>query len=447
MRFRADRADRQRGAMLVIVAAVLALLGAMVLGAFTMSRVYLAKQETQRAADAACLAAVSIIRGSGMPFLGNGGKEEAARQIARGNAPGRPIDIRFSVEDLKDQITVRCETALGVDVPALIWLDGRLTVHGKSAAVVKQVTQDSGHRIYPKLVLVLDYSGSMDSPLGGVNGQPSSINKLRESVKRLIADPSSSNILYGAVLFATGVLASVPIPESPEDTGKLIKIVDQTQNGGSTDSAGALQKAAQLFDASKVQDPDEGKFVFFVSDGAPNNPSAAQTQNATLWDRGVAVISLHIINVPDNSPMTGTLAAFMKSLTGTLDEHPKPEWYINANSSDELDKAFKKLADSIGCPLNPMNPPPADPKNLRLFIKQENGEEVPVHNAALYEPANQAADDVGDLADRDMPFREGYYFFYREKNHTIYVTPKVCGMVVDEHRPVVTRATRGRLTE
>src|SRR5262249_21163895 len=62
------RRARERGAMMVIMAGVLLLFAVLALGALTVLRIIVARQEVQRVADSACLAATTIVKHDGLPF-------------------------------------------------------------------------------------------------------------------------------------------------------------------------------------------------------------------------------------------------------------------------------------------------------------------------------------------------------------------------------------------
>jgi hypothetical protein len=179
-----------------------------------------------------------------------------------------------------------------------------------------------------------------------------------------------------------------------------------------------------------------------------NNPAqdedAAFAQAQNLWADDVALLTLHIINVDKGQTATiAHLMKFMQRISGYPEKPSDPGMYFNADSDSGLDKVFKNLGDAIGCPLTPLDPPPADPRKLHVFVK-DGGVEVPVGNAAKASPP---ATSPGDLTDHQGTFYDGSWFYYREQNHTIYLSKPVCNMVIDQGEPVVIRSASGRLTQ
>jgi Flp pilus assembly protein TadG len=443
------RRARERGAMLVIMAGVLLLFAVLALGALTILRIIVARQEVQRVADAACLAATTIIKHDGLPL--DQKKQDAAAAMAFRNHPGLDFGLKMNQTETDTSVDVQCQASIDVNAPLIIWKSGHLTVTATAAASVGQVTETQATRLYPKLMLVLDYSGSMLNHLGGKSSQPESITKLRQAVNALLATPASFK--YGLVIFATGVLASLPPALGSNQAIKKLVNSDPhgcPDNGNClTNSAAALQKARELLQQSG--DSDEAKYVLFVSDGYPTLPTGDETkdENAAfakaqdLWADDVAILTLHIINVNDTDVQT-RLMKFMQRISGYPENPSDVNEYFNADNDQRFTEIFGNLGDAIGCPLPPLNPPPADPTKIHVFVKA-GGSEVPVGNAGLAKP--NPAKTPGDITDKNGPFYDGNWFFYRDKNHSIYLSKPVCNMVIDDQDAVVIRSGSPHLTE
>lgn len=439
---------RERGAMMVIMAGVLLLFAVLALGALTVLRIIVARQEVQRVADAACLAATTIVKHDGLPF--DQKKQDAAAAMAFRNHPGLDFVVNWTQSESDTSVDVQCQASIDVNTPLMVWKSGHMQLTAVASATVGQVTETQATRLYPKLMLVLDYSGSMVAPLGGNSSQPKSIDKLRQSINALLATPASFK--YGLVIFASDVLDSLPPALGSNDAIK--KKVNTSPhgcpNGGDclTNSAAALQKARDILKASS--DTDEAKYVLFVSDGYPTLPTGDETkdENAAfakaqgLWADDVAILTLHIINVNDHDQQL-RLMKFMQRISGFPENPSDPGKYFNADSDASFSQFFGDLGDSIGCPLPPLNPPPADPSKLHVFVKV-GGAEIPVGNAALAKPT--PAQSRGDITDKHLPFYDGNWFLYWNANHTIYLSKPVCNMVIDDEDPIVIRSGSPRLT-
>lgn len=434
--------------MLVIMASVLLLIGILAIGALTIMRVVLARQEVQLIADTACLTAVGIVKHDGLPF--DGGKQANAAAIAFRNHPGLAPRLTFALTETPERVDVQCDVALSVNAPVAIWSGGVIPVTASAQGSLTQITETEATRLYPKLVMVLDYSGSMLLHLGGSASQGQSIGKLREAVNILL--DTGAQFKYGLVIFGSGVLDSSPVALGSEPTIRAKVRASPhhcpSQNASDpclTDSSAGLREARKVLQNSGGG--DEAKYVLFVSDGAPTMPhnNAAQDENAAfaeaqhLWDDDVTLITLHIINVTSG---VAHLQQFMQRISGYPEKRSDPSLYFNADSDTSLEAVFKNLGDSIGCPLTPLDPPPANPGKLRLFVK-DGAAEIPIGNAGLATPAAQSP---GDLTDHQGPFYDGNWFFYRASNHTIYLSKPVCNRVIDQSQPVVIRSASGRLT-
>jgi Flp pilus assembly protein TadG len=441
------RRERQRGAMMVIMAATLLLMGVLGIGVLTILRIVIARQEVQRMADAACLAATTIIKHDGLGESDQGW-ESKATALAYRNDPGPAVKLFYTKDEEADKVNVQCQATLDVSAPLVIWASGRVVVSASAQGTIGQVTETDATRLYPNLILVLDFSGSMANHLGGNSSQPKSITKLRESVDLLLQ--SSTTFKFGMVLFASDVIDKVAPALGTADT--IHKKMQGNpggcpEGGNDCETASGAGLAAALKLIQDAGNPDEAKYVLFVSDGQPTVPvddpdGAAKSAAQALWAADVMIMTLHIINVADHD-YANQLAAFMQWISGYPEKPHDPTWYFNADSADKMDQLFSNLGDAIGCPLTPLNPPPKDPNNLHIFVK-DGPVEIPVGNAAL---ANPQATTPGDLTDHTMAFYDGNWFFYRAKNHSVYLSKPVCAMVIDEHKPVVIRAGMPHLTQ
>ena len=437
--------------MLVIMASVLLLVAILGIGALTIMRVVVARQEVQAVADTACLTAAGIVKHEGLPF--DAAKRSRAAAIAFRNHPGLDYRLDFTASETATRVDIQCSVKIDVGAPLAIWGSGTIGITASAQGSISQVTETQATRLYPKLVLVLDYSGSMLSRLGDKASQPRSIDKLRQAVNLLL--DTGASFKYGLVIFGSSVLDSSPVALGSEATIRTkVRASPHGCPGSSTgpcltNSSAALQQARTLLKQSG--DSDEAKYVLFISDGAPTLPTgtpdkdenAAFAQAQNLWSDDVVMLTLHIINVdPGQTDVVAHLMKFMQRLSGYPEKPSDPSLYFNADSDSGIDRVFKNLGDAIGCPLTPLDPPPGDPRKLHVFVK-DGGVEIPVGNAATASPP---ATSPGDLTDHQGAFYDGNWFFYREKNHSIYLSKPVCNLVIDQGESVVIRSASGRLT-
>jgi hypothetical protein len=77
---------------------------------------------------------------------------------------------------------------------------------------------------------------------------------------------------------------------------------------------------------------------------------------------------------------------------------------------------------------------------MRVFTKAQGGRETQIMNARLAAPP---ANEIGDLWDDDLSFRNSDFFLYDAEDKMLYVTPRVCdrvqGIGGNPKEPVVIR--------
>jgi hypothetical protein len=459
---RSARRDRQRGSMMLILASAMTLLTVFAVGGITVYRVVLAKQEVQRVADTACLAATTAVKHIGLPFPAPD-KVEAVKAIAGRNHPGVEFGLQFTKRETPNQVDIDCQATLDVSAPLMIWSSGKITVSSSATGSVKQETYTEATRLYPRLVLVLDYSGSMLFPLANGSGKKS-IDVLRSAINALLDLPFQFR--YGLVIFATDNLDIVKIGQPGVTNGVRTPINKEKtcpegeENGTascSTHSWAAITEANKMLMAPD-QNQDEAGYVLFVSDGQPHTDDGsdwdtelARGEKNTadevkkLWANQFEVITLHIINTSD-ADTTKDLKKFMVSISGTGPTGNEGR-YFNADSDETLTAAFTTIGNSIACPIGPLVPKPRDMSTMHVFIRDEMGvETVLLDSSKVQRPT--VATNAGDLSDQQkFTFYQGNYFFYRPERNLVYVTPKLCDRVIDKHEPLIVRYGHSHLTD
>jgi Flp pilus assembly protein TadG len=456
---RSTRRDRQRGSMILILAGAMTMLTVFAIGSITVYRVVLAKQEVQQVADSACLTATTLVKNVGLPFPAPD-KVAEVNDIAQKNHPNVEFAVQYTKREIPTRVDIDCQATLDVSAPFMIWSSGKITVSSSATGTVKQETYTEATRLYPRLVLVLDYSGSMTDPLANGSGK-TSIAVLRSAINALLDLPFKFR--YGLVIFATDVLDSVKLGQPGESNGirKLINNEKDCPEGGeggcSTHSWLAITQANKLLMAPD-QNQDEAGYVLFVSDGQPHTDDGSswstelargekkvQDEVKKLWANHFEVITLHIINTTDQQE-TKDLKKFMVSISGTGPTGNEGR-YFNADSDQSLTDAFTTIGNSIACPIGPLVPKPPEGSPMHVFVRDQSGLETVLLDSSKI-PRPKVATNAGDLSDqKNFTFYQGNYFFYRPERNLVYVTPPVCDRIIEGKEPLIVRYGRGQLTE
>lgn len=179
------------------------------------------------------------------------------------------------------------------------------------------------------IVLLLDDSGSM-------SGQP--CNDLNEAIKELI-DALVTASMGQKPYFKVSVIAfgsnfntlAEAVPETDIDENVVANFQGSS---GSTNAAAALDEAARILSNNPGQETDFEPFVFFLSDGCPDNASTAlqaadKIKNLSLPSGAPRIVTLGFGNVDDG---------FMEGLANNS------ELYKKMDSSQDI----VKLLPAIG---------------------------------------------------------------------------------------------------
>lgn len=400
---------RQRGAFTPIMGAACLLLGMLTVGGVSIGRLTLVRTDSQRCADAAGLAAAQLVRDEGMPF--DGGQRARAELVANGNTDF-PVVYTWDVEETPDAVDIEVTAAIDVSTPF-----GIKTVSSRSKARVAQSRFDEAERRLPKLVLVLDYSGSMSLPFVGGG---SKIAALEASVAALLA--RGLMIDYGGVFYSSSVFRTVGI--GPSAPGAINGIMATYGAGGGTNTTAALLAARNLLTPTD----DTGWYVLLVSDGQPNSPSSARNAAVNLWNNGITIFTLEI----RDSPPIPALAVFMTDVAGSPSSRRDPSYHFVAETAADLADEFDRIVASIVCRVGPLDPAPTDTSTMHVYLDGAGGER-PVD---MVPPG-------GDLAD----FAEQERWFYDAGNQTVRLTMAACDAVIEDGDDIVVRFDSPTLVE
>jgi Mg-chelatase subunit ChlD len=407
----------ERGGFTPVAAAVVFVLASVALGGATLGRMVVVRGEVQRAVDTTALAALKLINARGFPF--DTTLRAAAEAVGNKNS-SLPLRYEWTVTDTDRELSFRVRARVDMPVPKLVMEAGAVTIVASATGSVPQRRFDTATRRLPKLVLVLDFSGSMDARIRGGGGKRA-IQVLKDNVRSLL--DADFPIRYGAVLYSNSAFASVPVGDAAPASIK--RLLDRYGAGGGTCTSCGLYQANNLL---ATAGEDTGRHVFLVSDGQPNvggGEGGARAAAGTLWRLNASQRTLHI---DWSTGRDRRLADFMKSVSGSPVFHPDPTYYYRADSADALRKIFQRFVAEILCSVGPISPAP-EVATLKVFLRTPGGEERSV-------PPEE------DLASSSI---EAYR--YDTPSQTVRLTDKACHAILDDQHQVVVRSGEPALTE
>jgi Flp pilus assembly protein TadG len=406
----------ERGAFTPLMGAGSLILGVIVLGGVSVGRLAAVKQDSQHAADAAAMSAVQLVRDRGMPF--DAAAQAAAEATGSANAK-LPVSYTWTVTERPDSVDIEVTTAIAV-AGGVAMIGGDRTVRSAATAAIRQSRFDEADRRLPKLVLILDYSGSMNAPFFG--GGDTKINVLENSVAGLLA--ADLMIDYGAAFYSGGVFATVGI--GPGAPAQINNVMAANGAGGVTNTAAALGAGRNLLTAAE----NTGRYALLVSDGAPccSADSVTQAKNTapSLWDNDITIFTLEI---RDNPPVA-SLAQFMTDVAGSPSSRGDAAFHFVAESAADLVDKFKKIVAEIVCAIGPITPAPTDAATLRVFLKSGTTERrVSLLNDL---PTYAPGDDLADHTDE-----EAFIFNFAEQK--VHLSERACNAIIDSGDDAIVR--------
>jgi hypothetical protein len=421
---RVRRSAGERGSISPIVALLAVAFAALAIGGAMLGHIVATNKEAQRAADAACLAAAIIVREEGLPL--DSARQLKAEEIARRNS-SLPMHFTWEVGETATAATFECKVAIDAAMSTLIYPSGRTTVHASAKAQVPQNNFDSATRWIPKLVLVLDTTGSMNCPFNDPScgdGHPTKFEVLRDSVNELFA--KDLDIEYGAVFFNTSSHHVVAIgPSAPAAISANMAAITPS---GMTSIHKGLNRAAEVLAASGE---DHGRYVILLSDGEPTEPEGTEGANlakaaaAAVWAQNASIFTLAIPYADYD---------LMAQMSGSPDSHPDSHYAYKALSATTLADEFGSIIAAIVCGIGPIDPPPADIDSIRAYLRTGSGDERVIEKVPLADLGDAVYDDTEVWA-------------YDSGDQKIHVNAKACDAVMDDGDHLVVRYDSPSLTE
>jgi uncharacterized protein YegL len=323
------------------------------------------------------------------------------------------------VTETPTSLDVTVRASIEVSVPVLIFTSGRREVSAVASGRLSQTRIDEAERRIPKLVLVLDYSGSMNQRLPG--DPLRAIDRLEQSVAALLG--AGLMIDYGGVFYSTNVFQAVNISASAPD--QIINIMNNYGAGGTTNTGAALNRAGNILSASE----NTGYHVLLVSDGAPccnsNSFQVARQAAHNLWNQDITIFSLEIRHAGSSA----ALAQFMTYVAGTPGNPHDPNYHFVATTAAELVDQFQNIVANIVCKAGPIEPAPADVDSVRVFLSRGGDERSLPLSTNL-------------IADQNIEA-----FQYEPGDRTVRLTVRACDAVIDAGDEIVVRYDRPGLTQ
>lgn len=365
---------RRRGGSTTVVTVIFlcAILSAMTL-AYFIGRAAYRHHELQTAADAVVQAAALVVQHDG---VGAASRPNAFAGAWEGNvtsplAAAPQIDMQYDRHRRLLHISTTMSTAVqhrtvGLGGP------GSELVRASSQSRVAQDEISDVTRDRAKVVLVLDYSGSMDATDFG--GGMSRINGLRLVVNDLL--DLGLDVQWGLVLYSDNTFDTTPVRDGNAGTIR-VALQEDTRNMTCTscglNSAGALLRATD----------EKLRHVILVSDGIPNNGGG----------EGGAYSAADRLRVNDKTTVFaigvgpgGSLNNVMRRIAGDRgDPNGNDAGFAYAATNRQvMQAAFMDIIARILCQVTPQTQPRRQADGTyRIFgfLRNNAGVETPVHDA------------------------------------------------------------------
>lgn len=385
-----QRRARQRGMMSMVVGEIALVLVFFLIMVLIMGHLTLRRNEQQNATDAVNFAAGIIAKYEGVTGLCD---DNRLMQIALLNlpemAPGQVVldcdDPTQNADGTRVRFATRVTTAYQ---SPFNYDDGRVTANaGVDRITVRAVTeltqQEMSDPELPKVVFVLDYSGSMGAAYGG----SSRIRVLRDVVNRIL--DLDLPVEFGLVLFNRSAFASIDIRGGADHDD--IRDQLEVREGENTNYEAGLGLGTELL---RRRGAEKG-YLIFMTDGAPTEGDRTAAPARRVWNAGYTTLPVFI--GPNNNN------ALLISMAGSREDPANPNFYFEAADPNALIDAMDAVFRTILCSLGPIDPAPSDADDLGLILRREDNTEVGMERVlnprelsepgdrpkVLYNPADQ----------------------------------------------------------
>ncbi len=409
---------RSRGSITILMAELALVLFFMMVASIRLGSMALQKEEHQNQADAISLAANLIAMREGVDEVCN---HPALTALANGNRRSRiservttcPQPRRVEMPDGTTRLTypIAASDEVNHSFSNVMPLDNeQMRLQSTGSASLSEFNTDTVELRLPKLVLVLDYSGSMRADFS----RTTRIKSLRKAVHSLLDLDLRAE--YGAVLFSTDVKATVAI--SPDSSDEIGRVVDRNQHGGLTNYGAAISSATSML----TQTEDTGWYILFVTDGLPEDndgyghgcPAEQRGRSAATAakNNGIGIFSLFI--GADEYAIN-----LLKDMSGTRSQSGNDGYVFSVTSDSELQNRFRAIIASILCtigPLTPEPPPNTTTDDIYVYLNTADGQEIKMESLLQSQ--------LSGAADR-------YAFSYAADENKVRLTQSACDEVLE----------------
>jgi hypothetical protein len=382
------RRNGQTGGASTLLMICIVLLAMFAAGALTIGRLATKKQDVQHAADSIALGAAYMIQNNGMPVSVAGfnpvnayGQLNTSSALMVSWVPGQADQAGFT------WVEADIQTAQSF-LPTSSWFPPLIRpIRATAKARISQQVFDTAMERRPKLVLVLDFSGSMADRFWA---DPSKvkINVLKQAVSQLLA--ADLDVEYGSAFFDSNVFFSSNVgynASHPEIQGAL----NRYGPGSSTNTGAAIARGTQLLSVGE----DTGRYMLIVTDGEPTAGAGdpyTYAENAAVqaWGTDVTIFTAWI---PDASQASGNTRQrqFMQWISGDAVNQHNPANFFQINTANQLIATFQAIVASILCQIGPLQPAPSDPASIHVALHAPSGTETALPQVANLGQAGQPA--------------------------------------------------------
>ena len=227
----------------------------------------------------------------------------------------------------------------------------------------------------PDLLIVLDRSGSMSSPVDPFDPfGPNRWTTMVDALKTITA-AQDNNIRFGLTLFPTdaacAVAAGTEVDIADITAPDIALALNGTSPDGNTPAQFALQNALDVYTGLPVN-PD-GRYVLYATDGVPNCDEGGPDANTAVIDGIEALYTADIKTfVLGFGPIFGldTTNLDAAALAGGVPKPGGPPHYYHAESAADLQAALEAIAGGIivpSCEYELTELPP-DPDNVTVTM-------------------------------------------------------------------------------
>lgn len=252
----------------------------------------------------------------------------------------------------------------------------------------------------PDLLIVLDRSGSMNTPPGlfPIPGQPTKWQIIKQALSDIMI-AKQANINFGMMVFPSigaadtlcGVTPGIDVPIAPMNATAINAWLGPKAADGNTPAHLSLQDALSVY-ASLPVNP-AGRYVLFATDGLPNcggDPPVADQASDSETVAAVAAlaaapndIKTYVLGFGLNLPL-GIPAGVLDdaALAGQVPKPGGPPHYYEANNATELEQALNDIAGGIIVPTceYALASQPPDPDLVTVTIDGTPVPKDPNHN-------------------------------------------------------------------